>query len=135
MPAMLLTDLSKIIIPLLTDDLRRPPWKGSSNPLAGHCYVASEVAFYILPGGWRPTFIRHEGSPHWLLRHDNGEILDLTAPQFKTPVPHHLGIGKGFLTKTPSKRAKSVLCKIPAHFCTVYNRFWIGIESKPPSGL
>lgn len=91
----------------LTDDLRRPPWRGSPCPLAGHCYVASEAAYHLLGGqasGWTPQFLTHEGSPHWYLRRGE-EVLDITEAQFRTPVPHHLGTGKGFLTRTPSRRA------------------------------
>ena len=37
-------EVAALIAESLTDDLRRPPWRGSPNPLAGHCYVASEAA-------------------------------------------------------------------------------------------
>jgi len=96
---------------LLTDDLRRPPYKGNPNPLAGHCYVASEVLYHLfLNDEWKPCFIRHEGSPHWFLRNRRtGRVLDVTAEQFKTPVPYDKAVGKGFLTKKPSARAQVVL--------------------------
>lgn len=96
----------------LTDDLRRPPWRGSSNRMAGHCYVATEVAFHRLKYlgiHSRPHFIRHEGQPHWYLVYGDGHVLDYTAEQFATPVPYHKGKGKGFLTKAPSKRARLVM--------------------------
>jgi len=94
----------------LTDDLRRPPWKGHKNALAGHCYIASETLAHLLGPDWKPCFIRHEGSPHWFLRNRRtGRVLDVTAEQFKTPVPYEKAIGKGFLTKKPSARAQVVL--------------------------
>lgn len=94
----------------LTDDLRRAPYKGSENPMTGHCYVASEVLAHVLGPDWKPCFVRHEGAPHWFLRNqETGKILDATASQFKTPVPYEQGVGKGFLTKNPSARAKVVL--------------------------
>lgn len=97
------------------NDLRREPWKGSSNPLAGHCYVASETLFHLLGGAtsaWTPQSISHEGSPHWYLKNkETGEIVDPTASQFQTPVPYAQGKGKGFLTKLPSKRTLVVLRK------------------------
>lgn len=97
----------------LTDDLRRARWKGHPNPLAGHCYVASEVLASLLGSEWKPCFIRHEGEPHWFLRHrKTGEVLDATASQFKTPVPYDLGKRKGFLTKHPSARARKVISSL-----------------------
>ena len=33
------------IIDNLTDDLRKKPWNGSKNKVAGHCYVASEAGY------------------------------------------------------------------------------------------
>lgn len=88
--------------------------KEGAHPLTGHCYVASEAAFHLLgglSGPWRPRTVRHEGAVHWFLRHyDTGEILDLTADQFRTPVPYeHARRGGGFLTIDPSKRAQAVL--------------------------
>jgi hypothetical protein len=101
----------------LSDDLRRPPWKGHPNPLAGHCYVASEALYWLLPvsegNEWKPEQIQHEGSSHWYLRNKaSGAILDVTAAQFDTPVPYHLGRGRGFLTRGPSKRAAILICRV-----------------------
>ena len=90
------------------DDLRRSPWQGDPCPVAGHCYVASEALYHLLGGaaaGFTVHFIRHEGAPHWFLRDPAGQVLDLTAAQFDTPVPYHQAKRKGFLTKRPSARA------------------------------
>jgi hypothetical protein len=95
----------------LDDSLRRAPWKGSDNALAGHCYVASEALFHLLPG-MKPQFIRHEGAPHWFLLDPDGNAVDATAGQFKTPVPYENAKGKGFLTKNPSKRAQILISKV-----------------------
>jgi len=110
------TDLDVVILRVqgcLTDDLRLPIYQGKENPLAGHCYLASEVLFWMLggrSGDWVPCTIRHEGSSHWFLRsRDRSRILDATASQFETPVPYAEGRGRGFLTATPSKRARTVL--------------------------
>lgn len=92
----------------LDDDLRRAPWKGSDDELEGHCYVASEALHHLIPDV-SPQFIWHEGVPHWFLRDADGDVLDATASQFKTPVPYTEAKGKGFLTKNPSKRAKVVI--------------------------
>lgn len=98
----------------LTDDLRRSPWRGHSNRMAGHCYVASEALWHLLGGpesGWTPQFVRHEGQPHWYLRR-YAVIIDLTASQFVTAPAYHLGKGKGFLTKAPSRRAATVIQRV-----------------------
>jgi hypothetical protein len=95
------------------DSLRKPQYRGNSNPWAGHCYVACEVLFHINAGRYKAYFIKHEGEPHWFLKDKyDGEIIDPTYKQFKTPVPYEKGIGKGFLTKRPSARAKVVLNSI-----------------------
>ena len=108
-------NLVKKVQAALSDDLRRPPWKGSGNPLAGHCYVASEALYHMLGGkkaGYTPMFIKHEGAPHWFLRGPDGEYIDPTEGQFETPVPHEDGTPKGFLTKQPSARAQTVIDRV-----------------------
>ena len=90
-----------------SNDLRRAPWKGSPDPLAGHCYIAAEALYHrCLDLGYeaKPYFIRHEGQPHWFIVTDYLGTIDPTARQFKTPVPYEQAKGKGFLTKQPSKR-------------------------------
>jgi hypothetical protein len=96
----------------LTPDLLKPVFAGGAEPLAGHCYVASEAYFHLVGGaaaGWTPVAVQHEGGPHWWLRGPGGRIVDLTAEQFRTPVPYGLGRGKGFLTSQPSRRAAIVM--------------------------
>lgn len=95
----------------ISDDLRKKPWRGHPNLFAGHCYVLSEVLYYLIGGketGWKPMFVRVNGCPHWFLKHDDGTVLDYTAEQFSF-VSHHKAVGKGFLTKRLSKRAKILL--------------------------
>jgi hypothetical protein len=104
------------VVRALSDDLRRAPWRGSPNALAGHCYVASEALWHALGGpcsGYTPVRMRHEGSPHWALRHDaTGAVVDLTAGQFRTLPDYGRARGCGFLTRRPSKRAAVVLSRI-----------------------
>ena len=96
----------------VSDDLRRPPWRGAPNPLAGHCYVASEALFHLMGGpaaGLTPHTVRVGDAVHWFLRNARGDVLDLTAAQFDCEVPYHLSRGRGFLTRGPSKRARTLM--------------------------
>lgn len=96
----------------LTPDLLNKIYQGNANKFFGHCYVASEAAYYLLGGkikGWKSMFIKHEGYPHWFLKHNSGIIIDITNQQFKTTVDYDKAIGKGFLTKIPSKRTQVLL--------------------------
>lgn len=103
----------------LSDDLRRAPWKGSKNRMAGHCFVASEAIYYLLGGkeaGWKPMSMRHEGSPHWYLWHvPSGRVVDATASQFYTEPAYCERHGKGFTSSrpsTPSKRAQVLMDRV-----------------------
>lgn len=107
--------LARAVRAALSDELRDQRWRGSPNRYAGHCYVASE-AFYHLAGGkaagWIPVRLQHEGASHWWLRDRAGQLVDLTAEQFETPVPYESGRGGGFLTGTPSRRATIVIERV-----------------------
>lgn len=108
-------DAVKVMLPHLTNDLRKKKYRSNPNPVAGHCYVASEALRYLLGPAWQPMFIKHEEDSHWFLRHaETGEILDATASQFATPVPYSEARRQAFLTKEPSKRARILLGKIRA---------------------
>ena len=75
--------------------------------LYGHCYVASEC-YYHLSGDkdiLKPQLIKVNGMNHWYLKSDQGEIIDITAEQFRDPIDYSKGKGKGFLTKKRSCRA------------------------------
>ena len=103
---------AEAVVASLSNNLRRPKYRNNPNPLAGHCYVASESFFYLLGGynsDWRPCFLRHEEEPHWFLVNAAGEVLDLTVTQFKTVPNYRAGVRKGFLTRQPSKRAQQVI--------------------------
>jgi len=81
----------------------------------GHCYVASEAAYYLLGGkenGWKPFCMEVDLDTHWFLKHSSGFILDITKSQFCYKLDYSEARGKGFLTKEPSKRAKKLLQKI-----------------------
>ena len=99
----------------LTTDLLKKEFKYNiNNPLAGHCYICSEAAFYLFAkkNGYKPCFIKHEGVPHWFLKKDN-KIIDITKNQFKNKnVPYSEGRNIGFLTKQPSKRTQILLMRV-----------------------
>jgi hypothetical protein len=102
---------------VLTADLLKEPYRSQvlagAPESTGHCYVASE-AYYHATGradGFIPRHIAHEGSMHWFLGHPDGRLVDLTADQFLTAVPYAAGVGGGFLTRDPSKRAQIVLAR------------------------
>jgi len=97
------------------DSLRRRCYRERLHPFAGHCYVVAECLYHLLGGKerWTPACVRHEGDNHWYLRNKvTGHVLDPTRRQFKTTPPYHLGRGRGFLTRSPSRRAQFVLDKI-----------------------
>ena len=112
--------LARKIRAALSPDLLKPAYRRSAagRPATyGHCYAASEAAYHLLGGkraGWTPQSIQHEGGPHWFLRHRTGQVLDLTADQFLTPVPHDRAVGKGFLTRSPSRRARLIMQRVRA---------------------
>lgn len=105
----------------LTPDLLREPYRSrvaaGAHPLTGHCYIASEALYHLLGGkdaGLKAMSIQHEGGPHWWLRTRDGLDLDPTAAQFSAPVPYALGVGRGLLTREPSKRARIVIARVQA---------------------
>lgn len=119
-------DLIDRCLASLTDELRRAPWRGDPNQLAGHCYVASEALYHALggrDGGWRPMRVgmlwHGQICTHWFLTGPRREILDVTAAQFDE-VPRFRGMsgayldarGCGFLTAYPSRRARIVLARM-----------------------
>jgi len=85
----------------------------------GNCYVTCEALYHLLGGqslGLVPHTVRHEGVVHWYLvstpvasERRVPIVIDPTASQFKTPPPYHLGRGRGFLTKQPSRRARALM--------------------------
>ncbi len=101
----------------LSDDLRKEKYRGNPNPAAGHCYVASEAAYHLLPEGhlYVPCHLKINGDTHWFLRNKLTYcIIDPTADQFDDIPDYDRGTGAGFLTKQPSKRAQELLRRINA---------------------
>lgn len=86
--------------------------------LGGHCYVATEAMYYLLGGkssGYMPASLVHEGVKHYYLKHrETGEVLDLTALQFRTPIPYASGRGSVYRQSKPSKRTAILLERVKA---------------------
>jgi hypothetical protein len=90
--------------------LRKREYCGHPDPLGGMCYIVSEALFHLEPGKYKPVNVKHEGAQHWWLQdRETGAIVDVTASQFETPVPYEKGVGRGFLTKEPSRRARIIM--------------------------
>lgn len=96
----------------------------------GNCYVVCEALYHLLGGkdaGYVPYRLRHEGDTHWYLvktvyatapaglplrgvwEVEKRVIIDPTKSQFKIPPDYSKGVGCGFLTKGPSKRARELM--------------------------
>ena len=86
------------------------------HPVAGHCYAAAEALFHAMGGkaaGLTAMVARDaDGGTHWWLVDSAHRVLDPTAEQFtafgKEP-PYAQGRRVGFLTRTPSRRARAIL--------------------------
>jgi len=55
------------------------------------------------------------GNTHWWLKDGCGKIIDITAAQyidFGLIPPYNNGVGRGFLTKLPSKRTQIVIDRV-----------------------
>lgn len=85
----------------------------------GKCYVATEAVYYLAGGkeaGLKPMRMKvpveddgYEQITHWFLRGPNGEVIDLTAGQFKRIPDYSTAIGSGFMTKHPSSMASELM--------------------------
>lgn len=100
---------------VLTPDLLKKEYlaRNKSNPLFGHCYVATEALYHLLKEFDKFKPCRAE--KHWWLQDSQGNILDPTAEQYTRvglKPPYEKGIRGGFLTKTPSKRASIVIKRV-----------------------
>jgi hypothetical protein len=91
-------------------ELRNKRYASDEGGLAGHCYVASEAMRYFFPESFSACYLRYEGGTHWYLENlFDGEVVDLTVEQFDFTPDYSLGVGCGFLTRDPSKRAWQVI--------------------------
>jgi hypothetical protein len=80
------------------------------------CYAASEALYHLLGGkqaGLKPMVMRLEYGQgfrtHWFLLTNDGQILDPTREQFLSRPNYEQAVGKGFLTKQPSRKAQQLI--------------------------
>lgn len=103
--------------------LLNPKWREINArpgcpPSRGFCYIAAEALFHRLGGaaaGYRAKRAAYveagEDVDHWWLEGPDGAVVDPSVSQFAlrgVPPPYHLGKGRGFMTRDPSKRARAL---------------------------
>ncbi len=108
---MLLQKYSYISVLEGSDDLRKRKYRGDKNIYKGFCYISCEVLFFLAARKnivLKPYVMRVENDTHWFLKDLKGKVIDPTAKQFDYKLDYNGGRCCGFLTKTPSKRAKEL---------------------------
>ena len=121
--------LVKKIQSVLTKDLLKGMWnKVFNNPLAGHCYAATEALYWMLGGtasDWKTYVLSHlswpegldEGETHWFMKNSKGEVLDPTAGQFEgQDIAYDKGRYNSMMNypKGGSKRAREIMRRVAA---------------------
>lgn len=112
-------DLIILIQSSLSDDLLKPKYlkQKKRNKYFGHCYVATETLYHLLDENdkkiYRPAILKINNDTHWFLENKvTGEIIDPTKNQFDFKLNYKNSTNKFFLTKTPSKRALTLINRI-----------------------
>ena len=101
----------------LSPDLLKPAFRRpGAHRLAGHCYVASEALYHLgaRDAGYRPHRMQVGGVTHWWLERRDGARIDATAEQFPFRIDYTQGRCAGFLTREPSKRARTLMERVHA---------------------
>ncbi len=97
----------KQVTAVLTPDLNKKGYDAA-------CYPAAEALYYLLGGkeaGYKPMRMKVGNIQHWWIRGPEGD-LDPTVYQFDKTPDYSKGIGCGFLTKEPSKRAHIIMERV-----------------------
>ena len=118
--ALPLEGLVDIVLRELSPDLLTEAWREQrgeeAHPLTGYCYVVSEALYYLLGGersGWEVYRCRLQtGGTHWWLQSPEGHVLDATSAQFDSPLDYGNGRRTGFLSQTPSRRARLLIERV-----------------------
>lgn len=94
-------------------NLRRGEYRKMENPLGGMCYIASEALYHLSPNTYKGMNMVVGGVSHWfLVERSTGRIVDLTASQFSDTLDYSQAVGRGFLTRPPSKRAQVIMNEV-----------------------
>lgn len=100
----------------LSPDLLKKEYReeNATNPMFGHCYVASEAIKHLVSPELTPYYGKDDrGITHWWLHDEKDHMrIDPTCAQYysqKCPPPYHNGKRASFLTNDPSKRACIVM--------------------------
>ena len=111
-----LTEVCRSVQAVLTPELLRAGTytpTGKSN-LEGHCYHAAEAVYHLAGGkaaGLTPVVGKLGGGTHWWLVQTDGSVVDPTAAQLPDGYAYQ-GRRCGFLTRQPSKRARTVIERV-----------------------
>jgi hypothetical protein len=110
----------------LSPELLKPKYRkeNASNPMFGHCYVATETLYHLIDGFKEyGDFLPYQntdsrGISHWWLQrpvYGYGWIIDVTEDQYISVglIPPYIG-GKHrhFLTSYPSKRTVILMRRV-----------------------
>jgi hypothetical protein len=97
----------------LSPDLLKKEYReiNKTNPMYGHCYVASEVFYHLSENKYRSKILKVGDITHWFLV-DNNKIIDITKDQFNFELDYNKSRNCAFLTKEPSLRAQKLINKI-----------------------
>lgn len=112
------------IISSLDDSLLKKEYLSikNKNKYTGHCYVATEALYYLLPDtdriNYTPAILKVNGKTHWFLKNKtNLEIIDITKEQFDFKLDYTNARNCFFLTKEPSNRTKILISRINEKNC------------------
>ncbi len=111
-----LIEVCRAVQAVLTPELLRA---GTYTPTGrsrfeGHCYHAAEAVYHLAGGkaaGLTPVVGKLGGGTHWWLEQADGAVVDPTAAQLPDGYPYQ-GRRCGFLTRQPSKRARTVIERV-----------------------
>lgn len=102
----------------LTPDMLKPKlrkqWQPHYPKTWGHCFIATEAAYYLF-GGKKSDYIPYvlkypDGNSHWWLMNDYCHVIDPTIKQIEQPFPYCSGRRRLFVANhTPSKRTKELI--------------------------
>lgn len=131
-------DIIKKIHVNLSDDLLKSKYKNQNQHIFfGHCYVATEALYHLIPEterkNWIPQILNiDDNQTHWFLKNRNtNEIIDITKEQFSYELDYANSKGIGFLTKNPSKRTIELLRRVGEelfhHHKIVINNTYIAV--------